>query len=210
MRAALGELAAETRVRFPRESILGLVEQNGKESIRAALLAELIAEGQEGQSPSAQACGVLLVALLKDKHEQSLERITRLLQLLHRRENLRQVNYALRRGTPSARAAAGELLEVLTLGYDENLREILRSLSETAPISERYEHLVQLTGIRIERTADALRDLLSDPDPAVSALAAEYAQRAEIFEVAVEVRRVLDDNPWLNSQLSPSMQPLPV
>lgn len=198
---ALCEMNARVRLRFSKTTLLPLVEQNGKEALRALLLAELTAEDTQHRDPLAQATGALLVALLRDKHEQSLDRITRLLQLLHRRENFRQVNHALRSRDPRARSAAGELLEVITLGYDERIRELLRALSEPWSALERHEHIMQLIGLRIDSATAALSDLLTDPDPAVSALAAEYAQQTNAVGLSLQVRDVLSSNPWLNAGL---------
>ena len=54
--------------------------------------------------------------------------------------------------------------------------------------------------------ADVLRDILTDPDPPLSALAAEFAERLELLEVAVEVQDVLANNPWLRAA-TPSARP---
>lgn len=195
---ALGHLAEKVPLRFSEAHLLPVLEQNGKEALRNRLFAELIEEGLSDGTPQAKASGQLLVALLRDKHNQSLERITRLLQLLHRRENLKQVYQALLSNDDRAKGAAAELVEVITLGYREELREVLRTVCDPATDPGRQAHILDVLQLSVNSTLDALRTILKDPDPALSALAADYSSRREFLEVAVEVQQVLSENPWLN------------
>lgn len=195
----LSSLAENRRIRFSRERILPLVELNGRENLRNTLLACLIEADLEEASAPASLSGTLLVELLGDKKKQSAERVTRLLQLLHRREDLKRVYHAIVGRDRIARSAAGELLEVITLGYDESLREVVRTMSDALPARSNVEHIMDVLDTHIESSVDALRDILSDPDPPLSAIGADYAQKREVLEVAVEVQEVLATNPWLNS-----------
>ena len=205
----LASLAENRRISFSRDRILPLVESNGRENLRDGLLSALIESDLGEASTHARLSGQLLVELLRDKRKQSAERVTRLLQLLHRREDLNRVYHAIVGRDRAARSAAGELLEVITLGYGEELREVLRTMSDSRPARENTEHIMDVLGIELNDSTDALRDILSDPDPPLSAIAADYAQKREILEVAVEVQSVLDKNPWLQplAQDSPSQFP---
>ncbi len=202
----LGQLSTREGQRFPQDRILPLIATTSRESLRLAVLRENILASLHRAPASARASGWLLAELLVDKKSQAVERMTRLLQLLHPREDLRRVCHAIVRGTREAQTAAGELLEVLTLGYDEELREMVRTLTDPAPVVERLEHIVELIHLSVLGHTEALRDLLEDPDPPLSALAAEYAEKCQILEVALEVQRVHAQNPWLKQSL-PSERP---
>jgi len=199
---ALGSLAQDRRLRPDKNRILPLVEKNGNDGLKSLVLANLVDEELQQAPASALASGRLLVDLLLDKHLQSVERVARLLKLVHPREDLRQVQQALTKSNPQARSAAGELLEVITLGYDETLRETLRSLADPAPTSDKMEHILDHLGLEFSSSSSVLRTILQDPDPAVSALAANFAEKIEMLEVAVEVQTVLRDNLWLKKASS--------
>lgn len=193
----LGHLSSREGQRFPEKRILPLVESNAREALRLAILREFVLQSLHDAPARARASGWLLAELLLDKKGQAVERLTRLLQLLHPREDLRRVYHAIVRGSRAAQTAAGELLEVLTLGYDENSREMVRTLTDPAPTTDRLEHIMTLIGLSLENEADVLRNLLQDPDPPLSALAAEYSEKCEVLEVSVEVQQVMETNPWL-------------
>lgn len=202
----LGRLAQSDVQRIPRERILPLIELNGQESLRLTALRECLTRHLTHAPRAAQPSGWLLVELLQDKRKQAIERLTRLLQLIHPREDLRRVYHALVGTDREARLAAGELLEVITLGYDEQLREVVRTLADPGTTAN-LEHLKEMVNFQSDSVEDALRDLLRDRDPPLSALAAEYAERSEIVEVAADVRDVLANNPWLTTVRTRSFSP---
>src|SRR5690606_4059035 len=114
----LGRLSRETHWGVSRDRILPLVLDNAHEALRCGVLAVRIRQSLAMAPRAALPSGTLLVSLLQDKMRQSTERVTRLLALVHTNEDLRRVYFALTSGDPAALANAGEMLEVLTLGYD--------------------------------------------------------------------------------------------
>lgn len=202
----VGQISTREGRRFPQHRILPLVETTCRESLRLAALREYVLASLHEAPTPARASGWLLAELLIDKKSQAVERLTRLLQLLHPREDLRRVYHAIVRGNREAQTAAGELLEVLTLGYEEALREMVRTLTDPAPTIERLEHITELIHLPVGNDTEVLRNLLEDPDPPLSALAAEYAEKRQVLEVSLEVRRVHAENPWLKEGF-PSQRP---
>jgi hypothetical protein len=129
--------------------------------------------------------------------KQSTERATRLLALIHKNEDLRRVYFALVSGDPAALSNAGELLEVLTLGYHEDLRDLLRALSDPVPLEERLSLVCELLGLELESDVEALRLAMTEDDPPLAALAAEYSSRCEVLELSAEILETSSKNPWL-------------
>lgn len=201
----LGRIASTTNLRFSRRRVLPFVEENAREALLSGVLAARIQEGVADAPRAAIPSGSLLVSLLEDKVRQSLERMTRLLSLIHRHEDLRRVYFALVSAQPAAMANAGELLEVLTLGNDESLRELLRALSDPLPLHERLGLVAELLDAPIETDVEAIRITLRDADPPLSALSAEYAKRRELLEVAVEVEEVVTRNTWLSASVDTNL-----
>lgn len=195
---ALGSMSQSKGYRFDSPQVLASALDNGRQLLLDSLLEEAMKEDLRIAEEKARPAGYLLIELLKDKQRQALDRITRLLQLLHPHENLRRVYHALCGSDPSTRGAAAELIEVITLGYDEGLREVLRTIADTAPVASRKIHLSALLGVEVDSPLTAVSALLETPDPALSALAAEYAEQRELWELAVLVQRVQTDNPWLH------------
>ncbi len=201
----LGRLALTTKMRFPRSRVLPVVEENARESLRAGVIAAQLEVGLRQAPSAALPSGTLLVSLLGDKQRQSIERVTRLLSLLHKNEDLRSVYFALSSGESSAVSNAGELLEVLTLGYDEELREILRTLSDPTPLADRLEQVMDVLNVHVENEVDALREALIEGDLPLSALSAEYAMRREFFEIASLAEEVAARNTWLHPPVETSL-----
>lgn len=194
----LGRLVEDKKLRIGSNRVLPLVLQNAHESLKNVLYRDALQRDIQ-LSPQGRAAGILLTDLLDAKHLQSLERVTRLLQLLHPRENLRRVYLALREGGEKGRTAAGELLEGLTLGYGEDLRQIIRELSDPRPTIDRTRHILELLGIEELNAADVLRDILVENDPALAAIAVDFIDKRKITTLAAEARRVEENNPWLDA-----------
>lgn len=204
---ALGSMSQGKSYDFDSRRILRAVLENGRQLLLDSLLEDAMNEDLKSAEDAARPVGYLLVELLKDKQRQALDRITRLLQLLHPREKLRRVYHALSGNDPATRAAAAELVEVITLGYDEGLREVLRTVADAAPLAARKAHRAAVLGVEVDSALTAISALLETPDPALSALAAEYAEKRELWELAVLVQRVQSENPWLHQPISEPPHP---
>jgi HEAT repeat protein len=85
------------------------------------------------------------------------------------------------------------------LGYEEELRDLLRALSDPVPTEERVALVEELLDLEFDSDVDALRVAMTDDDPPLAALAAEYASRCEIIELASEVLLATQRNPWLSA-----------
>ncbi len=204
---ALCSMLSRSRLRLDKARLLPLVRENGIQYLTDTLIVRMLTESLKGVKVTSHVAGHLLIGLLRDKRRQSIERITRLLQLMHPRENLRRVYHAVTGKDPTAKAAAAELVEVLTLGNDEDLREIIRTVMDATGTKGREDHLSELLDLEFVSLTEALTHLLRSNDPAVSAIAAEFAKQAELVDVAELVNEVLDQNPWLLPQPPSDLPP---
>ncbi|MBN4050307.1 HEAT repeat domain-containing protein, partial [Desulfobulbus sp. AH-315-M07] len=121
---ALGRLAARESLWIDRPLIVEQLDSNLREYFR---LLSLDVPLQESESDGSLE---LLRGLLSDKMKQARERIFRLFQLLHPREDIRGVNVALDSTNERRRANAFEFLETLALRYSDALRLMLRLVGE--------------------------------------------------------------------------------
>lgn len=194
----LGRMATRRRLRLPPDRLLRLVAENAREALRVAVLADLLEQALQEVRTPAKLSGRLLISLLRDKNIQAEERFTRLLQLVYPREDLRRVYHAFVSGDLASRAAAAELLEVLTLGNDEAVRELVRALSDGTPTRARHEYLRDLLQLKPTEHKDAVIELMSDGDPAIAALAIEFATRAELAVADAQEVELLEKEAWFD------------
>jgi hypothetical protein len=189
----LGRLAQRGLYSPPADRILPVVEQNLIEYARLDLAVRLLGQ-RDAPLPLS---GRLFLGLLRDKKRQALERATRLLQLLHPREDLRRVYYALLSDDIASRVAASEILEVTSLGYGERLRSLLRLSAEPRPDQAPLDSYVGALEIELPSETELLRDLMGEEDLLVSALAASYAMELDHPELAEAIRVATANNAWL-------------
>ncbi|HSC86643.1 MAG TPA: MFS transporter [Polyangiaceae bacterium] len=200
----LGKLVASGRYEVDEARVLSLVERNAREVLRFSLHARVLRESRRKthrdtrheNGPNATLSGMLFFGLLDDKRLQALERTLRLLQLLHPREDLRRVYCAMLTDDLHPRVAAAEILEVISLGYDENLRALLRVVAEphaNAPL----ESLSEALGSEPPLELATLTELLADEDPLVAALSAAYAAELDHPELEETIQQAAHNNAWL-------------
>jgi hypothetical protein len=151
-------------------------------------------EKLSGRPSAPPLTGLLLFGLLEDKMRQALERALRLFQILHPREDFRRVYYALLSNEPQGRVAATEILEVTSLGYGEQIRGLLRLLSDKSPASNPE---AQAPTFDVAAELNVLTSLLADPDPLVGALASAYAKELDIAELEPAIEEATRNNAWL-------------
>jgi len=187
---ALGRLVAVANVHVKRRRIEELTQENLVEYLRLRSLqttfpnvgrnARASVEPLAGSEPSAITLE-LLIGLLGDKLEQSLERTFRLLKLVFPREDLHRVHRALVSSDKHARANAGEFLDTLLRRRDElMLRELLRIVADDSPEVARTARAAQLLAqIRVLSPDEALRELERDHDETVASLARLHAAALE-------------------------------
>jgi hypothetical protein len=119
---------------------------------------------------------VVLDGLILDKLNQAMERAFRLLQIAYKRENIESLHSAARSIDKTMRANAGEFLDVLLVGHDQQrLRRLLRIVVDDASDVDRVrwarDEVPRLPGTYVE----ALKRLLDDKDSVLVALAARHA-----------------------------------
>jgi AAA family ATP:ADP antiporter len=188
----LGRMAAEHPVRVDAAALeaqtrLNLVEHFRLAGLRAPLMAAAPA------ALGARRVHDLLVGLLNDKVDQALERAFRLLQLIHRQENLRLVFHASTAQDRQVRAQAMEFLDTLTLdASDPALRELLRLAVDDLPWPARLSRAAGWAGPAPASVADVMRILGRDSDEAMRTLAKHYQRlvaQPGLHSITTEVPR---------------------
>jgi hypothetical protein len=116
---------------------------------------------------------VLVIELLDDKISQSRERLARLLQVLHRGDDVPAIFAALTSSDKRRRGRAVEFLDALIHGLDRSAGDtavLLRLVVDDLPADQRAERAAPLVGAFPDARA-ALGALASDKDEVVSSLA---------------------------------------
>lgn len=180
----LGRLVARRAASADPARVLPLIERNLTEHLRLAAARRALTLRLDAPPLS----GVLLLGLLEDKMRQALERTLRLIQILHPREDFRRVYHGLLSEDGRSRIAATEILEVTSLGYGEQIQGLLRQLGDRKLAPSAEPPHTELT---------SLSDLLTDPDPLISALSAAYAKDLGIAELETAIESAFGENAWL-------------
>ncbi len=169
---ALGRLSTDAKegnidkLKFDREKFESFT---GKELTDYLESFELHAALEAGQASDVEH---ILVELLKDRLDQTLERAFRFLQLAHKNEDIESAYLAVVRGDKRARATALEFLDVLTL-RERTVRPLLRLVVDELPALERVrraKELFEQGGARMTRNG-ALARLSEDEDELLASLA---------------------------------------
>ncbi|MCB9647395.1 MAG: MFS transporter [Deltaproteobacteria bacterium] len=174
----LGRMVMEHPVQVDRAALeaqtrLNLVEHFRLAGLRVALVAAPPA------SAAALRVHALLVGLLGDKVEQALERAFRLLQIVHRQEDLRLAFQASTAQDRQTRAQAMEFLDALTLdASDPALRELLRLAVDDLPWPDRVARAQTWAGAPAAGSAEVMKALTRDGDAAMRTIAQHYARLA--------------------------------
>jgi AAA family ATP:ADP antiporter len=216
----LGRIVAETRVRVDSEVVDRRMRENLLEdlritAIRAALeagRAQALAAGSgtasegnasNGAGSDAERSLRLVLGLLDNKRQQSLERAFRLLQIRHKSEDIRSVYFALVADDRRMRAHALEFLDVLTSSWNNapasrELREMLLIVADDLTDGERSARAARFLSFRPRSYAEALRALLSDQDEGIAAFAAFHALALGSSELEQQVAEAMRERPSLN------------
>jgi AAA family ATP:ADP antiporter len=130
----------------------------------------------------------LLVGLLEDKVHQALERAFRLLQLVHRQEDLRTTLMAIVSDDREAKAHALEFLDALTLDAKvPEIRTLLRLIVDDLPWQERLQRAAGYIDIIPKSEQEALDLLALEDDVAVAAIAQSYRRTLEQPDQTLEL-----------------------
>jgi ATP/ADP translocase len=192
-------------LRFDRALISAEMRRNLVEHLRLISVAAAIEE--RGSAPPAgagEADASLVLGLLGDKQRQSLERAFRLLQILHRDEDIRSAHSALVTGDRRLRGQAMEFLDTLTLprgrpsADDREARELFRLVADDLPTADRIERSLRFIPRPPATYEDALMKLLRDRDELLATFAAYHAIDLGSARLLAEVARVCVERPYLN------------
>jgi len=167
----LGQLARESSLAIPVAPITDELKRNSLEYLRLFSARASL----ERESALAARLGVKLVCeLLDDKIQQSLERLARLLQIMHRGDDIRSIFTALGSNDRRQRGQAIEFLDALIRGVGraaDDAASLLRLVVDDLPAEERARRASERVGI-FASAHDALEQLARDPDAVLSDLAA--------------------------------------
>lgn len=176
----LGRLVLRRGVRVNPERIERIIENNLHEYFRLLGLEEALSTATSsiaGNGRQPLAAGRLLRGLLEDKLDQSLDRVFRLLKIMHPEEDVHGIYLATRSDDPRVRANASEFLDTLLLnGAKESSRRLLRLVTDELDPAERMRRaVVALVNPPPSSRDEALLALLEDNDLTLASLAAAHA-----------------------------------
>ncbi|MEO6600696.1 MAG: MFS transporter [Polyangiaceae bacterium] len=171
----LGQLARETSLIIPAEPIADELKRNAIEYLRLFSARTAIARDM----PSDPHLAVqMVIELLDDKIQQSFDRIARLLQILHRGDDIRGIFLTLTSPDRRQRGQAIEFLDALIRGVGrsaDDVAALLRLVVDDLPAAERARRATELVG-SFGSALDTLERLTNDSDSIVSDLAAHAVQ----------------------------------
>jgi hypothetical protein len=148
---------------------------------------------------AADVSGRLIIELLEDKQRQAIERAFRLLQIIHRTEDLRRAYLALSTGERRLKATAAEFLDALTVRYpvmgaDQQIsRELLRLLADDLPPGEQLARASGLVPPPPASLEEALAALIREQDRALATIAAHHAMNLGAQGLLTEIERASEE-----------------
>ncbi len=116
--------------------------------------------------------GTLLERALRELLERNVDRIYRLLGILHEVDDVAAARRAIEHGDPRRRARALEYLDNVLPG---NVRKRILPLIDETPLSAKVDHANILLGTRPRDLDDALAQLIHDSNPVLAATAIHFA-----------------------------------
>lgn len=167
----LGQLARESSLVIPVAPITDELKRNSIEYLR--LFSARTSIERDG-AVSARLAVKLVTELLDDKIQQSFDRIGRLLQIVHRGDDIRTIFSALRSGDRRQRGQAIEFLDALIRGVGrsaDDVASLLRLVVDDLPPEERARRATELVGV-FTNAHETLELLAKDQDAIVQDLAA--------------------------------------
>lgn len=167
----LEQIALETSLRIDSTPIFQQLTRNALEYLRL-FSARLTIQSDRMAAVKQEA--QLVVELLDDKIAQSRDRLARLLQVLHRGDDIPAIFAALQSSDRRRRGRAIEFLDALIHGFDRTSDEaatLLRLVVDDLPAEQRAERAAPLVGA-FPDARTALAELSNDGDEVLSSLAA--------------------------------------
>src|SRR6185369_3999707 len=167
----LGQLARESSLSIPTAPIADELRRNSIEYLRLFSARTAL---ERDSAIAARLAVKLVIELLDDKIQQSLDRLGRLLQIMHRGDDIRTIFSALRTGDRRQRGQAIEFLDALIRGVGRSADDVaglLRLVVDDLPAEERARRATELVGV-FANAHDTLELLAKDPDSILQDLAA--------------------------------------
>ena len=167
----LGQLARESSLVIPIVPITDELKRNSIEYLRLFSARTSI---ERDSALAARLAVTLVTELLDDKIQQSFDRLGRLLQIMHRGDDIRTIFSALRTGDRRQRGQAIEFLDALIRGVGrsaDDVATLLRLVVDDLPAEERARRATELVGV-FANAHDTLELLAKDQDAILRDLAA--------------------------------------
>lgn len=190
----LEQLALETTLRIDPEPLFHEVTRNALEYLR--LFSVELALKRDRQASSHEE-SQLVIELIDDKIAQSRDRLARLLQILHRGDDIPAIFAALLSTDRRRRGRAVEFLDALIRGFDrssDGAAVLLRLVVDDLPDDLRAERASELVGSFPSARA-ALTELSRDADEVLSSLSARALSRLGSVPPPAPPLRVLSERP---------------
>jgi len=196
----LGRLVADQRVKVDRTRIDRQLRVNLVEHLRMLSIRRPLATRPEAVRGARSLR--LLIGLIDDKLEQSLERAFRLLQIRHRHEDIRNVYFAFQSKERVRRAHALEFLDVLTTTragdvLGQQVRQLVLLAVDELSVADRLERARAFVPAQPASYAAAMELLVSDRDESLAAFAAYHALEVGSAELSGAVADALRERPAL-------------
>jgi HEAT repeat protein len=167
----LGQLARESSLMIPIAPITDELKRNSLEYLRLFSARNSL---ERDSAASARLAVKLVSELLDDKIQQSFDRLARLLQIMHRGDDIRTIFSALSSTDRRQRGQAIEFLDALIRGVGrsaDDVATLLRLVVDDLPAEERARRATELVGV-FPNAHDTLEQLAQDPDAILRDLAA--------------------------------------
>jgi hypothetical protein len=196
-------MVTEHEVRVDRQLIEAEIKKNLLEHLRLVSLHVPLEQGKSSLPKDVQDSAELVIGLLEDKERQALERAFRLLQIVHKREDIRSVYLALSSSDRRMRSSAQEFIDVVTLPRDrgtkleEENRELWHLITDDLPPADRVARTGDLIPPVPASYSRALSRLVRDNDEYLASLAAYHALEIDAEDLRDEVIEVYEQRPSL-------------
>lgn len=125
---------------------------------------------------------------LREKLERGMDRIFRLLGLIHSFRDIRASRWAIERGDPRSRASAVEFLDNTLSGQ---FRKLFLPLVDDVPQEERVRKGNVFLKTRVRGIEDTLGRLIYDDDVVVAATAIDVIREQKLWSLAPDLEQVL-------------------
>lgn len=164
----IGQLARETQLVIDVEPIVSELKRNSLEYLRLFSARASIAQDA---AVAARLSVQLVVELLDDKIQQSFDRLARLLQVMHRGDDIRTIFSVLQSPDRRQRGQAIEFLDALIRGVSRSADDaatVLRLVVDDLPAADRARRASELVGVfgsphdTVERLSHDSDEILRD------------------------------------------------